>query len=218
MRTVSFSQPDVCNLLDKDFVCYHTSTEGDATAGMSIRHSPGDPAGTCIRGNGPQNLQILFLTPEGEIFHVVSGFVPADELKQELMFAKSLFDEIKRSASKSNVRPETIVVDSHRTRLANFGFSEDQIESRGLGLMTGGMSMPGMEAIMNQAGQMARSGSQPVAGQSGSVFDSMIRGQVLTDHQFCMRYPLTSSEEFERDPTPLVGNGKSFFMSSSGGN
>ncbi len=217
MRTVSFSQPEVCSLLDRDFVCFHTSTEGDPTAGQSIRHSPNDPAGTCIRGNGPQNLQTLFLTPDGEIFHVVSGFVAPEDLVEELGFAKNLFEELKKDSSRSSAsNSESIVIDSHRQRLANFGFAADQIDSRGL--FPGGMSMPDMQAMMNQAGQMTRGNLQLVAGQGGSVFDSMIRRQVLTDHQFCMQHPLMASETFERDPTPLVGNGKSFFSSSSSGN
>jgi hypothetical protein len=85
-------------------------------------------------------------------------------------------------------------------------------------MMPVGMAMPDMSAMMNQANQMMSGRSQPANTAANGVFDSMIRGQVLSDHQFCMRYPLMSSEDFERDPTPLVGNGKSFFMSSSSGN
>lgn len=50
-----------------------------------------------------------------------------------------------------------------------------------------------------------------------NVFDSMIRQQVLQDQKFSMQYPLMSWEQFERDPATLVGNGRSFFSSSSSG-
>lgn len=214
MRTVSFSQPDVCKMLDQNFVCYHTSTVGDPTAGQSIEHRPSDPAGTCIRGNGPQNVQTLFLTPEGEIFHVVSGYASPEEFYQELTFATKLFDELKRDTWKSESRPEALVVDSHRARLASLGFDNDQIER-------GGMMMPAnIQEMMQGSGMNSLGGFPPNASrsggnQAGSVFDTMIRGQVLKDSQFCMNHPLMSGEDFERDPTPLVGNGKSFFSSSS---
>ncbi len=214
MRTVSFSQPNVCKLLDQNFVCFHTSTEGDPTAGQSIRHRPGDPAGMCIRGNGQQNVQTIFLTPAGEIFHVVTGFASGDDLAQELLYAHELFGELQQASRKPERAPASIVADSHRKRLANYGFSDQQIESQGM--LLGGMAMPDLNAMMNPTGSMNRGGNQttPAAG----VFDAMIRGQVLADHQFCIRNPLMTSRQLERDPAVLVGSGQSFFMSNSSGN
>jgi len=91
MRTVSFSQPQVNQTLSNDFVCFTTSTEGDPSAGQSIRHRPKDPAGPCVRGNGQQNVQTLFLTPEGEIFHAASGYLAPEDMLAELEYARELF-------------------------------------------------------------------------------------------------------------------------------
>jgi hypothetical protein len=214
MRTVSFSQPDVCKMLDQNFVCFHTSTVGDPTAGRSIEHRPNDPAGTCIRGNGPQNMQTLFLTPEGKIFHAVSGYASPEEFYQELTFANQLFDEMKRDSKKSKNRPEALVVESHRAMLASLGFDNDQIERGGM------MIRANIQEMLQGSGMDSFGGNRPpaslsVGNQSGGIFDAMIRGQILKDHQFCMNHPLMASEDFEQDPTPLVGNGKSFFSSQS---
>lgn len=215
MRTVSFSQPRICQILQHDFVCFHTSTEGDPSAGQSIRHRPNDPAGTCIRGNGPQNVQTLFLTPEGQIFHAVSGYVPPDELEQELKFARDLFDALKLTGPDAPEKRQTTVVDRHRQRLIELGFSAEEAQPpAGRNDATTGSAM---ESVLQQAARVS-GGVLPDMNPAGNPFDFMIRSQVLTDHRFCMRHPLMESREFERDPTPLVGSGKSFFMSSSGGN
>jgi hypothetical protein len=216
MRTVSFSSPAVRNSM-RDFVCHHTSTEGDPTAGQSIRHRPDEPAGTCIRGNGPQNVQTLFLTPRGEIFHVVSGFVPADELVQEMEYARQLFHELSGNGSDAS---RQVVANSHRNRLVELGLSDGQISARGIegtlaGMLgnRGGMNLEGFDPLTGNV-RAAMSG-MPNAMTAG--FEPLIRGQVLTDHRFMIERPLESAADFERDPTPLVGNGQSFFSSQSGG-
>ena len=68
-------------MLNEDFVCATINTEGDPTAGASVGHAPTDSCGSSFRGIGRQNVQCLFLTPKGEIFHVASGFRGADDLE-----------------------------------------------------------------------------------------------------------------------------------------
>ena len=231
MRTVSFSQPEISRQLNRDFVCFTTSTEGDASAGESIRHRPNDPAGTCIRGNGQQNVQTLFLTPEGEIFHVISGYVSPEELSVELQFASKLFAALKKVPT--NDRPN-FIAEAHRSRLQQMGFSDDEIRSRGLNVGMG-MSLP-FEMPGKPAEGLAQTTNRDANDKSfanldyllrqlptsseisaNGPFGMFVRGQISTDHKFCIDYPLQNHESFDRDPTPLVGNGKSFFMSSSSG-
>ena len=52
----------------------------------------------------------------------------------------------------------------------------------------------------------------------GNVFQPFIERQILGDNQFSIKYPLITDTQLERDPTKLVGNGQSFFASSSSGN
>ncbi len=221
MRTVSFSSPAVRDSM-RDFVCHHTSTEGDPTAGQSIRHRPDEPAGTCIRGNGPQNVQTLFLTPQGEIFHVVSGFVPAEELVLELEYARKLFHEL---GGKRDDAARQLVSESHRKRLAELGFSRKQIGTRGVaGPMAGMLGESGMElrdldpSFARGPGGVDR--KPAFDGRSSELargFGPLIRGQVLQDHRYLIDRPLETATEFERAPAPLVGNGQSFFSSQSSG-
>lgn len=223
MRTVSFASPAVRDSM-RDFVCHHTSTEGDPAAGQSIRHRPNEPAGGCIRGNGPQNVQTLFLTPEGRIFHVVSGYVPPDELASEMEFARRLFSGL--SALDGDAARE-LVASSHRTRLAEMGFSDGPINARGVEGMLAGMmggTGPGEPGNGFTSGQRSGNGLPRSGGLTmpenpmTAGFDGMIRNQILTDHRYLIDRPLESAADFDRDPTPLVGNGQSFFSSSSGGN
>ena len=117
MRTVTFSEPSVQNLLNQNFVNTFSNTRGDPTAGQSIKHRPTDPAGQCIRGNGKQNVQTLFMTPEGEIFHVATGFLSADDLQEEAKFSLKLFDEIQKNRDSNQRRRWS--PKSHRDRLKN---------------------------------------------------------------------------------------------------
>lgn len=217
MRTVSFSQPQVQQSLSRDFVCFTTSTEGDPTAGQSIRHRPQDPAGPCIRGNGQQNVQTLFLTPEGEIFHAASGYLSPEDLLAELQFAQELFSKLKETHPTDRA---DLVRTSHRERLEKIGFTAEQIDAEG-NLLGAGMNMqlllPGSNPI-----SAFLPGATPAGQDAGKPtvdpIAAFTRGQILTDQKFCIDRPLMSAVKFEKDPTPLVGNGKSFFMSSSGGN
>jgi hypothetical protein len=234
MRTVSFSDRKVQDLLNRNFLCTYTSTEGDPTAGGSIKHRPSDPPGPCIRGNGKQNVQTLFLSPDLEIFHVVTGYVAPDELVDEIQFAMQLNKQLSEG---SGDRAE-VVRQMHRERLQKMGFSDREIESQSWieGLVSGAQRMPenrmsdmrrrlGRELLAGKRVAQADSkglGSQPNGMEAlinnnvgKDMFAFMINQQVLDDYRFSMRYPLISASELERDPTPLVGNGSSFFASSS---
>ena len=90
MRTVTFADQALRKLLRKDYVATFTNTEGEANAGGSFAHDPSDPAGSCIRGNGEHNVQLLMATPDGKLLNVTSGFIDAKALIEELTFARSL--------------------------------------------------------------------------------------------------------------------------------
>jgi hypothetical protein len=202
MRTVTFSDPRIRNIFNQHFVNTHTNTEGDPNAGQSIRHRPGEPAGNCIRGNGKQNIQTIFMTPEGEIFHVATGYLPADDLLDEAKYALQLFGKLKETESDKHA---ALVTRSHRDRLNEIGESVDS-------------GFDGMFRMMNSfdrpASSSAASGNPPVPGQ---MFQQFVQRQFREDQQFSIDRPLMSYHRLEQDPTPLVGNGKSFFASSSSG-
>lgn len=107
--------------LKADFVCHAINTEGDPSAGGSHAHAPSDKPGQCSDGVANQNVQLLFLTPRGEIFHTVSGFRGPSSLKQELAFTKLLFNKIKTDPDSA----KSIVQRAHRER------RDDQSGSRG---------------------------------------------------------------------------------------
>lgn len=115
MRTVSFSPAPIRDELKHHFVCHRINTEGDPSAGRSHAHAPNDPAGRCSDGVANQNVQLLFLTPKGEIFHTVSGFRGPESLQQELVFAKTLFQKIRNQPEDAR----SIVQVAHRQRRPN---------------------------------------------------------------------------------------------------
>ena len=237
MRTVSFSQPQVQATLAREFVCFTTSTEGDPTAGQSIRHRPRDPAGPCLRGNGQQNVQTLFLTPDGEIFHAATGYLSPDDLLTELEFARDLFATLQQAPAAER---GAVVQRQHRQRLEQLNYSPAEIDARGPslgGMNFSGMNFSGMDfsgmnptqlnlpALIEGRGDPRGSGAGRRTGDRNgrtireeapldALPNPFARGQILSDHQFCLDHPLQPATKFNRDPTPLVGSGKSFFMSA----
>ncbi len=215
MRTVTFSEPKVQNLLNRNFVNTFTNTQGDPTAGESINHRPTDPAGSCIRGNGKQNVQTIFMTPSGEIYHVATGYLSADDLMKESDFALKLFAQIQEQTSSDAA---IAVADAHRERLKTAGFDEQTINAPSgmanlMRRLRSGDSSPISESPF--LGFNSQTGNSAPA---GNMFQNLIERQFLEDNQFSIKYPLISHQQLERDPTRLVGNGKSFFASSSSGN
>lgn len=214
MRTVSFSNRRLQNELNKHFVNTYTNTTGDPTAGMSINHRPTDRAGSCVRGNGKQNVQTLFLTPEGEIFHAATGFLSSEDLGKEVIYAKRLFEELQRSDN-----PEEVVTVSHRNRLADSGFSDEVINDRSplaamkmIAQQFERPSMPQRSSGFANGSSSRNFGSSDIANNPFAGFSKM---QFLEDNKFSIQHPLLTADALERDPTLLVGNGKSFFSSSA---
>jgi hypothetical protein len=168
---VSLSDPQVKRLLNTRFVCAWENTEGQPAAGASFAHSPRDPAPSCVRGNGEHNVQLLFLTPQGEIFHVLAGYVSPKDLQEELKFALSTFDALAKAPTDSR---EGVVTRAHDDMVK-------QLEKRSF---------------------------------SGPLGD-WERRRAVADHRFAGQHPLLAVDSF--GPEMLVGNGQSFFGSSSGG-
>jgi len=197
MRTVSFSDPNLQNLLNSRFVNTYTNTKGDPTSGSSVWHEPGEPAGNCIRGNGQQNVQTIFMTPEGQIFHVATGYLPAEHLFQEANFALHLFDQIKRLEADADI--EKLISDAHQHRLSQLGFDDSAIQAT---------------SEMDRIRQVAN-GMRTSPGSSDDMFQRFSQRQILDDHQFSIKHPRMSYQQLESNPATLVGNGKTFFCSQS---
>ena len=115
MRAGSLSQKDVVKRLERDYVVAWTNTEGEAAAGGSFAHEPSDPEPSCSRGNGEHNIQLLFLTPQGEIFHTLSGYLSAKELTAELDFGRKLFQAMVKAAPGERL---SVLRKEHRAYLA----------------------------------------------------------------------------------------------------
>ena len=164
-----------------------------------------------MRGNGKQNVQTIFMTPDGDIFHVATGFLPPEDLANEIEFAGKLFSAMQKERGPK----DDLVATTHRRRLLDLGFNDNQIDSQ-----NGFEQMMMMQNSMNGRGSLAGSprGRNSRSGNRGAMngmFDSLIKGQFLADNKFSIQYPLVDYETFEDDPTPLVGDGTSFFASQS---
>jgi hypothetical protein len=203
MRTVTFAAPPVKQLLTDSFACAVINTTGDPSAGASFSHSPKDPPGPCLRGNGEHNVQILVLTPAGELFHVISGYIGPEDLQQELTFALATYGALKRNP----VSSKQIVRDRHLQFLKERGYKEEDLEQRS------------MFAFPDFSGFGQSSGGIPnlTTGQFSmdKMFDGFIRQRVLADHRFAIEHPMMPFAQFRAEE--LVGDGESFFGSTSSG-
>ncbi len=206
MRTVTFSTPEIRKIIDQNFVALNTNIEGDPTAGESIRHRPADPPGPCIRGNGRQNVQIIFMTPALEIFHTVTGFIGPGDLYREMQFAHELYGQI---ADDSPDRPE-IVRNAHRLRLQQTGFRDSEIEASSDIEMMRSM----IEGMGNSQTTMSDDSRGNGQADPSALFAPFVRTSVLNDNRFSIRHPLMPLSQLESDPGELVGRGKTFFGSS----
>ena len=206
MRTVSFSSPAVRTRLQNDFVCQLINTTGDPTSGASVGHAPSDAAGQCTRGIGKQNVQCLFLTPSGEIFHAASGYRGPEDLRSELDFALALYRGVRKQPSSA----KQLVRDVHTERLRNQGFSDDLITSPDSTGMLLAMRMGQDFAGLN------RSTGNPLDAVN-QVFAIKGRNSELSDGRFSVHYPMIPMREFLENPRILVGHESSAFQSVGNG-
>ncbi len=212
MRTVSFSNAKVQNALNHNFVCCFTNTQGDPSAGASFAHAPSDAPGPCARGAGRQNVQTIFLTPAGEIFHVATGYLDPDELLTEAAFALQLYADLQRSGGR-----EPALVAAHGKRLRQLGFSSQQIDAPANPLTDMMLSGPNPQDFGIRMPKPQDFGVN-LGGKAGGMFEmfgDVTRQRMLKDHRFVMANPLLSYQAFDNDPRSLVGHHQSFFGSNA---
>src|SRR5262245_3271751 len=190
MRTVTFAAPAVKQLLNNSFVCAVMNTTGDPTAGESFSHAPKDPPGQCLRGNGEHNVQILVMTPTGELFHALSGYIGPDELEQELSFSLDTYASLRRDPNNA----KRIIGDQHERFLKQRGFTDDEIHRDGLNPLSGFANFD----------QLATRSVSPTSGQFSldRMFEGFSRPRILSDHRFSMEHPMLPVSEFR--PEMLV--------------
>ncbi len=150
------------------------------------------------------------MTPEGEILHVATGYQSSEDLLEESRFALELFNSLKGG---SRTERATQVVQAHRKRLGSSNGNQRSSLSEFDHLV--GRIAPGEFAI----GSGNRNGSRTRLGQlpGQNMLQRFTQLGVDADQQFSIEYPLLGYKELENDPAQLVGNGSSFFGSSSGG-
>ena len=202
MRTVSFSSEPVRQILNQNFICTLINTTGDPSAGNSMGHAPSDSPGMCTRGVGKQNVQCLFMTPHGNLFHTASGYRSATDLLEEIKFALNTFQSMKKRPAFA----AKIVRDTHMDRMRQQGFGDSEIAQP---------SSP-FASISNMLISMQRhhgnSQSQPF-----NVFAAKTRDSDLADGRFSVHHPLMPIHEFLANPRILVGHERSAFSSVGNG-
>lgn len=209
-------------MLNNEFVCCYTNIKGNPSAGASFSHSPRDQPGPCGRGAGRQNVQTMFMTPAGQIFHVATGYLDPNDLLDEARFARQLYADLRRNrASGNQTSGAQTVVAAHQARLEKTGFTPQQIsapENRLNDMLLAGpnprdfgIQIPGLTGFGGNGANFGGKGAGPV----GNPFADVARKRSLKDHKFVMANPLMTHKSFETDPRSLVGHGNSFFGSHS---
>ncbi len=174
-------------ILKKEFVAAWVDTQGDDAAGGSFAHDPEDSPGSCVRGNGRSNLQMLVLSPDGGILHAMAGFVPHDELLVELRYALDTFALAERSG---DLAREAVRL-RHEELLAPEDGLVERLDLNELS-SKGEIDRETMQRLMNQ----------------------FRRDNVERDREFVRKHPLLPIGKFET--SMLSGGGISFFGSSAG--
>jgi hypothetical protein len=202
MRTVSFSSAPVRDSLTNDFVCYSLNTDGDPSAGLSVSHAPSDSPGFCTQGIGKQNVQCLFLTPDGRIFHTASGFQGPADLEVHLGTARRLFAAIQDDPEQA----ERTVRDFHQEQLAAQPTD-------------GNVRLPLPRSFGEMMTQFSSGGSRDgqFSALMNGMFDFPRRDAANHDARYMVEHPLISLSEFQRNPRELVGYECSAFVSVGNG-
>jgi len=195
---VSLSNDRVNRLLNDKFVCAYVNTKGDPNAGESFSHRPRDPVGPCLRGNGEHNVQMITISPQGEIFHVLSGYVGPEELLAELEFAEATWQKL-AAIDDAATRKKLLIAEHEKfaRELESRNFDESD------GIVPGAAT-----AFRNMQKQMqAAFGPEvrlPTAG--------LIGNRAALDHEFAIDHPFLPYGEYRSEE--LVGEAKSFFGSA----
>ena len=101
MRAVVFSDPSIRKILDALFVCTWKDLERDPQSGSSPRVRPGDHGVPLPRGRGFSNLQMVVLTPDAKLIHLVAGTIDARDLEWELAQALITYEAAKSRPQKA---------------------------------------------------------------------------------------------------------------------
>lgn len=96
---MTFADRNVRNAL-ASFALTWKNIQDDPSCGASYRHSPGEPATALLRGIGNHNVQILFLTPDAKLLHILAGYWPAKDLLREIDFVRTLLANLKKGKEK----------------------------------------------------------------------------------------------------------------------
>ena len=177
MRTVSFSSDPVHDSLTDDFVCYALNTEGDPSAGSSMAHAPTDTPGHCTQGIGKQNVQCLFLTPDGEVFHTASGFQSPEELSEHLETASTLFAAIQERPDHA----DRIVHDVHQEQLDELHTSNADSRRTARGSLA---------QFMTQIARTGTRGGRFNPTTVNGIFDLKTQDVAYNDNRYMVEHPL----------------------------
>lgn len=131
------------------------------------------------------------MTSDREIMHVVAGYISPAEFLVEMEYAYELFEKLKEESGNRFDLVRTSHQDKElRSRLAN---RAARIETEYPSLREQKSKLPSR-----------------MTGGSGSP------GQLIArDDQYMIQRPLITMDEFRKNPGELVGNGRTFFSSTT---
>ena len=188
---MSFSNKKIQSLLRGKFVCARLNTEGHKCSGGSFAHEPKSPAGFVGRGLGEKNVQLLMLTPKGELLHVVSGYIDTDGLERELKRGLAIWKQVQ--GKKTAKAKKAVIRAAHEAALK-------ELEKRPPGRL---------ERLLQQHRGDEKEETRRIPKLTIGA------GRDAVDHRFARDNALLPAAKFR--PEKLVGTGGSFFGSSSGG-
>ena len=102
MRAVSLSQLPIQKRLKEQFICGWRNINGvESFAGKSHSHPVASSAVHTTNGAGGRNVQIIIISPDRDVLHVLPGYWNPDALRHELDFVLELNDVAKSDLPQS---------------------------------------------------------------------------------------------------------------------
>jgi hypothetical protein len=198
---VSLSNASVNRLLNDKFVCANVNIQGDPNSGESFSHLPRDPVGPCLRGNGEHNVQMITMSPSGEIYHVLSGYVGPEELLAELQFAEATWHELDKTED-ADTRKKMLIAAHERFARESDTRRYDEDDTPIPGVMPGARDI--RKFLPSGLGDEMQNLMAGFTGQRSAL-----------DHAFVIKHPLLPYKEYRSEE--LVGSAKTFFGSTGFG-
>jgi len=175
---VSLSQDPIIELLNQHFICGWRNINGvEAYAGRSHGHPVCSTATHTSNGAGGRNVQIMIISPERDVLHVLPGYWNPDALRHELEFSLELAKICRQDLPRSEKSDAFLLAHLNHAALHS-------------GLMTRDSELQGFDAMREESIEKSDFKKRGGEGNAERTVDQVM-------HERMARRPLLKVDEFD---------------------